>query len=219
MKMKQKARRKNDVSLLYLVELTCLAKKKRRTNPIVLITPTSSPVHERIKSISPGKPKTPGDDSGYVSQSPVKKKKKKEAPPAEESDSDMSVLIDSTPPVKKPGKNKSKDMSRPPKTKPKEAESTKPVGSSDEERIKELKSLVFKCGVRKNWSKELPASMSNSQQISYLTDVLHSLGMKGKFSAGKAKRIKEERELKDELDFIQETAKNLGVGHRRRHES
>src|SRR5271154_3124990 len=141
--------------------LTCLAKKRRRTKPAVLITPTSSPVHGRIKLASPEKLKTPGNDSGYVSQPPSKSRK--EAPPPEESDSDMSVLIDSTPPVKKSSKPKSKDVTRPPKTKPKQAESTKSAGSSDEERIKELKSLVFKCGVRKNWSKELPASMSNSQ--------------------------------------------------------
>ena len=180
----------------------------------MLISPTSSPIQERAEPISPAKRKDTGDDSGYVSQSPAKKKK--EVPPAEESDSDMSVLIDSTPPVKKSAKIKSKDVSRLPKSKPKEADNTKSTGSSDQERIKELKSLVFKCGVRKNWSKELPSSMSASQQISHLTNLLHSLGMKGKLSAGKAKKIKEERELKDELDFIVQTAKTLGTGHRRR---
>lgn len=183
----------------------------------MLISPTSSPIQERVEPISPAKRKDTGDDSGYVSQSPAKKKN--EVPPAEESDSDMSVLIDSTPPVKKSPKTKSKDVSRLPKStksKPKEADNIKSTGSSDQERIKELKSLVFKCGVRKNWSKELPSSMSASQQISHLTNLLHSLGMKGKLSAGKAKKIKEERELKDELDFIVETAKTLGTGHRRR---
>jgi len=65
-------------------------------------------------------------------------------------------------------------------------------------------------------SKELPSSLSSSEQISYLKGLLHSLGMKGRLSVEKAKKIKEERELRDELDFIQETARNLGEGHRRR---
>jgi hypothetical protein len=40
--------------------------------------------------------------------------------------------------------------------------------------------------------------------------------MKGRFSVEKAKKIKEERELVAELEFIQEGARNLGEGHRRR---
>ena len=56
--------------------------------------------------------------------------------------------------------------------------------------------------------------MSSTKQIFHLRGILHSLGMKGRFSAEKAKRIKEERELQEELTFIQETAKNMGEGHR-----
>ena len=67
-----------------------------------------------------------------------------------------------------------------------------------------------------NRSKELPSSMSVSEQISHLKSILHSLGMTGRLSAEKAKKIKEERELRDELAFIQETAKNVGEGRRRR---
>jgi len=58
--------------------------------------------------------------------------------------------------------------------------------------------------------------MSASEQISHLKTLLNSLGMTGRLSAEKAKKIKAERELKDELEFIQEGAKNLGEGHRRR---
>jgi hypothetical protein len=63
-------------------------------------------------------------------------------------------------------------------------------------------------------SKEL-TSKSSSEQTSHIKDILLSLGMKGRFSAEKAKKIKEERELQEELDFIQEGAKKLGEGHRR----
>jgi hypothetical protein len=58
--------------------------------------------------------------------------------------------------------------------------------------------------------------MSSSQQISQLKGILHSLGMTGRLSVEKAKKIKEERELREELDFIQEGAKTVGVGGRRR---
>jgi len=65
-------------------------------------------------------------------------------------------------------------------------------------------------------SKELSSTMSSSEHISHLKGVLHSLGMTGRLSIEKAKRIKEERELQDELAFIQEGANSVGEGHRRR---
>jgi len=40
--------------------------------------------------------------------------------------------------------------------------------------------------------------------------------MTGRFSAEKARKIKEERELRDELAFIQEGARSLGQGGRRK---
>jgi hypothetical protein len=58
--------------------------------------------------------------------------------------------------------------------------------------------------------------MSSSQQISHIKGILHSLGMTGRLSAEKAKKIKEERELREELDFIQEGARSVGAGGRRR---
>jgi hypothetical protein len=65
-------------------------------------------------------------------------------------------------------------------------------------------------------SKELPSTMAPSAQTSHLKAILHSLGMTGRPSAEKAKKIKDERELKEELAFIQEGASNLGEGRRRR---
>lgn len=157
---------------------------------------------------------SPEKDS--ISKSPPKKKRK--TTPVD-SDSDMSVLNDATPPTSKPRKQKSKDV--PKSSKPKASTTSKPTNKSiespTEEEIKHLKSLVFKCGVRKNWSKELPSTMSSSEQISHLKTVLGSLGMTGRFSVEKAKKIKEERELREELAFIQEGAKNIGEGHRPRH--
>jgi len=141
----------------------------------------------------------------------------------------MSVLIDSTPPDSKSRKQSTKSEPKVKKelTKAKPKETSKEIkeSSSKEDEIKKLKSLVYQCGLRKNWylydrvfnfrSKELPSSMSSSEQISHLKGILHSLGMTG-LSAEKAKKIKMERELKEELEFIQEGAKKLGEGHRRR---
>ena len=60
--------------------------------------------------------------------------------------------------------------------------------------------------------------MPPSEQISHIKRILYSLGMTGRVSVEKAKRIKEQRELKDELEFIQETAANLGEGQRHRYQ-
>jgi hypothetical protein len=51
--------------------------------------------------------------------------------------------------------------------------------------------------------------------MSHLKAILNSLGMTGRPSVEKAKKIKEE-ELKDELAVIQEGASNIGEGRRRR---
>ena len=195
-----------------------VAKKGKRKKTVIKDTPPSSPVKAKVKS--PAKVvalDSPQQDS--ISKSPPKKKLK--TTPVD-SDSEMSVLNDATPPTSKPRKHKSKDATRPTKSsKPKSSimskTSAKSTESPAEEEIKHLKSLVFKCGVRKNWSKELPATMSSSEQISHLKSLLNSLGMTGRLSVEKAKKIKEERELREELAFIQEGAKNVGEGHRRRH--
>jgi hypothetical protein len=79
-----------------------------------------------------------------VDKWPPKKRRKTTA--EDDSDSDMSVLNDATP----PRKQKSKDPIGPTKaSKPKPSttskSSTKSSGSPTEEEIKHLKSLVFKC--------------------------------------------------------------------------
>jgi hypothetical protein len=183
-------------------------------------TPPSSPAKAKVESPvkvvvldSPQKEES-------VDKWPPKKRRKTTA--EDDSDSDMSVLNDATPPTSKPRKQKSNDPIGPAKaSKPKPSttskSSTKSSGSPAEEEIKHLKSLVFKCGVRRNWSKEIPSTMSSSEQISHLKKLLSSLGMTGRLSVEKAKKIKEERELREELAFIQEGAKSVGEGHRRRH--
>jgi hypothetical protein len=172
-----------------------------------------------VKPQTDKKAKTPNSSekkrlSSMKDVSPPKKKRKSTT--NEDSDSELSVLNDATPPQSKHRKPVIKSGSPQPKSKVIEkSRATNQAAPADDE-MKHLKSLVFKCGVRKNWSKELPPAMSHSQQLSHVKNLLNSLGMKGKFTAGKAKRIKEERELHDELSFIQETTRSIGEGKRRR---
>ena len=77
----------------------------------------------------------------------------KRAKADDKSDSEMSLLIDSTPPAKNATRKECSGHPKPLKskstTKPKSID--KSTTSTTEEEIKYLKSLVYKCGVRKNW--------------------------------------------------------------------
>jgi hypothetical protein len=59
--------------------------------------------------------------------------------------------------------------------------------------------LVFACGVRKVWARELKDLDTPSRQISHIRGVLSELGMKGRFSMEQAKAIKAKRELAQEM--------------------
>ncbi|KAJ2780434.1 hypothetical protein H4R18_003453 [Coemansia javaensis] len=67
--------------------------------------------------------------------------------------------------------------------------------------IKNLKNYVSKCGVRKVWSKEL-AGMSAAQQVRHLKGLLESLGVEGRPTLEKCRRIKDKRDLQAELEDI-----------------
>ena len=89
--------------------------------------------------------------------------------------------------------------------------------SPEEEQIKKLKvlssqmimkgcsesqlvqAMVFACGVRKSWVKELKGLDTPTQQISHIRGILSGLGMKGRFSLEQAKSIKAKRELAQEM--------------------
>ena len=150
---------------------------------------------------------------------------KKQKIEVDDDDSDTSVLIDSTPPSKSKPRQKKTAATKATRAKP---APNKPTDSSSSvDQIKFLKSLVYKCGLRKNWftifenrsnsrTKEFQSDISTQEQITRLHAILKSLGMPGKPSEEKARRIKEQKELKDELEFIQEGARNLGTGKRSR---
>jgi len=129
---------------------------------------------------------------------------------AEQSDSSMSVLIDEPP---KPKRNRKPDSA------PAKAHSTKstkskkptePPSDPDSEEIKRLQSQLVKCGIRKMWFKELSPFPTPKSKIKHLKQMLADAGMTGRFSEAKAEQIREERELRADLEAVQEGEKKWG---------
>ena len=131
-----------------------------RKGNVVLDPSERSPVKADSRNLIPRK-EIMDEDVEEVTSLPTKKKRKIEE--EDLSDSDMSILIDSTPPKSKsskPGKQPKQTSSKPNTTKP--SKPPKPTNpTSTETEIKHLKSLIFKCGLRKNWSlHNLPLPLS-----------------------------------------------------------
>ncbi|KAG0149116.1 hypothetical protein CROQUDRAFT_40257 [Cronartium quercuum f. sp. fusiforme G11] len=90
------------------------------------------------------------------------------------------------------------------KTKSKTGTSTKSNSTVDKqaEEIKRLKSYVVACGVRKRWAQEFLEHPTPQKQIQHLKSILTGLGMPSRCSMAKAKEIRQNRELKDELSEL-----------------
>ncbi|KAF8839016.1 hypothetical protein BDN67DRAFT_1070374 [Paxillus ammoniavirescens] len=163
------------------------------------------------------KPKSPAKSPKSPS------KKKKDVLPKDPMESELSSVIDEPP--KKRRKKQEKDSAKPQKAeKAKRVKKTKEPPSKDEETVNRLKvdssctivlranravpqSIVAACGVRKVWKKEFEGLDKPSQQIKRLHEILHSLGMSSRYSLEKAKTIREQRELAQELKDVQEFEK------------
>lgn len=130
------------------------------------------------------------------------------------SESEMSVLIDEEP-VPKKRRQKSSSGPTPKKAvKTKSEKSSKPKEDSNldpqQAEIKRLQSWLLKCGIRKMWHKELAPYDTPKAKINHLKDMLKNAGMDGRYSAEKAKQIKDQREFKADLEAVQEGAKKWG---------
>ena len=129
----------------------------------------------------------------------------------EHSESEMSEVLDEAP------KTKRKDRkSGSPKPRARKAGVSKTKKTSEEpidadaEEIKRLQGWLVKCGIRKMWWKELQPYDTPKAKIRHLKGMLTDAGMTGRYSAEKASQIKEERELKADLEAVQEGNKNWG---------
>lgn len=129
----------------------------------------------------------------------------------DDSESEMSVVLDEEPKPKAPRKRqKSADgpskTKKAPKAKAKDADI-----SPDQTEIKRLQGWLIKCGIRKLWGKELAPFDTPKAKIKHLKGMLEDAGMKGRPSQEKASQIREERELKADLELIKEGAKHWGT--------
>lgn len=129
----------------------------------------------------------------------------------DDSESEMSVVLDEEPKPKVPRKRqKSADgpskMKKAPKAKAKDEDI-----SPDQAEIKRLQGWLIKCGIRKLWGKELAPFDTTKAKIKHLKGMLEDAGMKGRPSQEKASQIREERELKADLELIKEGAKHWGA--------
>ncbi|TID22412.1 transcriptional regulator [Venturia nashicola] len=140
-----------------------------------------------------------------------------EASMKEDSESEMSVLIDEEPPPKKKRQKKdsSSSSSKPAKSKAvpkaKAPAKAKPELSPQEAQIKELQANLVKCGVRKMWHNELKNCDTAKEKIAHLKGMLKDAGMDGRFSESKAKEIKERRELEKDIESAKDFASKFGA--------
>ncbi|KAI2631234.1 hypothetical protein GGS21DRAFT_491863 [Xylaria nigripes] len=122
----------------------------------------------------------------------------------DDSDSSLSSVLDETPPQKRKGKQA--------KGAPKSKSSASKELTGDEAEIKRLQGQLVKCGVRKIWGVELKKySSDNKGKIRHLKDMLHDVGMTGRFSEAKAREIRERRELMGELEAVNEMNELWGL--------
>ncbi|KAK7205126.1 hypothetical protein BZA70DRAFT_174159 [Myxozyma melibiosi] len=201
-----------------------LSPKKNDSKEVTLrkVSPEKvSPKKVSPKKVSPKKEASP-------KSTPNGKKPKAEARRKnEEEEEEYSDVIDDEPaparkrktaddltpasPSKKPKKEKGSTAKASTESKMKSSTKTKAtktkrgsaaaVVSDDplEQKIATLKSWIVKCGVRKQWSRELQPYSTKKEQIAHLQKILADLGMTPRYSLEKAKRIKEEREFQAEV--------------------
>lgn len=178
----------SESELSELVDEPPTTKKSRKSKP-------AKPKTEKTKP-KPAKPREPSNQTAAP-----------DTTKAEQSDSSMSVLIDEPP---KPKRNR-KSASAPPKPQPtKSKKPTEPPSSPSSEEIKRLQSHLVKCGIRKMWHKELSPYPTPKSKIKHLKEMLADAGMTGRFSEAKAEQIKEERELRADLEAVQEGERKWG---------
>jgi hypothetical protein len=128
----------------------------------------------------------------------------------EDSESDMSVVVDEGP---KPKRRKRKS-SEPAERGAKKSKASKSKAEAEvdpnEAEIRRLQGWLVKCGIRKMWWKELKPYESSNAKIKHLKGMLSDAGMTGRYSIEKATQIKEARELAADIEAVKEGAQRWG---------
>ncbi|KAL1958957.1 hypothetical protein VTO42DRAFT_3510 [Malbranchea cinnamomea] len=142
-----------------------------------------------------------------AAQKPQKAKHEQETV---DSDSEMSDLIDEEPvPKKQTQKSSQTTQAKKQKASGRKRKDESPT-DPDQTEIKRLQGWLVKCGIRKMWSRELAPYDTPKAKIKHLKQMLKDAGMEGRYSIEKANRIREERELRADLEVVQEGAKKWG---------
>lgn len=89
---------------------------------------------------------------------------------------------------------------------------TKKEPTSSDNKVAKLKSQLLKCGIRRQWAKLLDPLPDEKARIAYLQDQLTKVGMTGRFSEVKAKKIKQQREMEKEISELNESANTFTKG-------
>ncbi|KAI9772066.1 MAG: hypothetical protein M1840_001354 [Geoglossum simile] len=126
------------------------------------------------------------------------------------SESEMSVVIDEEPKTKRKKRPSDTSASKAKVSKQKAPLAVPKGDGTPEAEVKRLQSWLLKCGIRKVWSKELAPYSTPKSKISHLKQMLKDVGMEGRFSAEKARQIKEEREFRADLEAVQDGARRWG---------
>ncbi|KAL4996356.1 hypothetical protein BDV10DRAFT_111437 [Aspergillus recurvatus] len=135
---------------------------------------------------------------------------KQRAEAAGDSESEMSVVLDEEPEPKRQRQKKSTGATSA-RGKKKAPTKAKDVDvDPNQAEIKRLQGWLIKCGIRKMWARELAPYETPKAKIKHLKDMLKDVGMEGRYSLEKARQIKEERELREDLEMVQEGAKRWG---------
>lgn len=171
------------------------------------------PVAQAMKKPSPTDSRAPEmeqKDESEAGESALEESKPIQAAAAD-SESEMSVVVDEKPKRKSKGRN---PRSAKPATKKtggsRATKGTVQSADPDAEEIKRLQGWLVKCGCRKMWYKELAPYDTPRLKIRHLREMLSDIGMTGRFSVEKATQIREERELKADLEAVQEGDKHWG---------
>ncbi|EFE42134.1 transcriptional regulator, putative [Trichophyton verrucosum HKI 0517] len=151
-------------------------------------------------------------DKSVTCQPKATSKATKAADAEGDSESEMSVLIDEEPKPKK-GKStaRSTELGKGKKTKSGKTRKETVPEDPDQAEIKRLQDWLVKCGIRKVWGRELMGCSTPKEKIRHLKSMLKDAGMDGRYSIEKANRIREDRELRADLEAAQEGAKKWGA--------
>ncbi|KAL4960794.1 putative transcriptional regulator [Aspergillus stella-maris] len=180
-------------------------RKRRKTSPE---SDAESDIGSEESKPTKAKSESPEEKVSDESDEDAKPKEKDEA--GEGSDSEMSVVLDEEPQPKRQRQKKSTDKAPAKGKKKAPAKAKETDADPNQEEIKRLQGWLIKCGIRKMWARELAPYDTPKAKIKHLKGMLKDAGMEGRYSLEKARQIKEERELREDLEMVQEGAKRWG---------